>query len=99
MKIFFLLAYLIFWALIALTGFVMSLDVSQFVQDAMVIICSWTPTYVILIMFKKLYPDLSFKQYLKLQFTKKDESTALPYVTIIDGGHCGCSRAGILFDK
>jgi CAAX protease family protein len=71
LKLYFLFTYLIFWALIAVTGFVMSLDTPKFLQDAMVCISSWSPTFVILIMFRKLYPGLTFKEYLKLNFAKK----------------------------
>ena len=71
LRTFFLLAYVIFWVFIGLTGFVMSLDTSQFIQDLMVVISSWTPTFVILILFKKLYPGLTIKKYLKLNFAKK----------------------------
>ncbi len=34
-------------------------------------VCAATPTFVILIMFKKLYPNTTFKEYLKSQFMKK----------------------------
>jgi membrane protease YdiL (CAAX protease family) len=71
LKTYFLFTYLIFWALIAVTGFVMSLDAPKIIQDIMVNICAWTPTFVILIMFKKLYPDFTFKKYMKLHFAKK----------------------------
>jgi len=68
---YFIFTTLIFWTFIALTGFIMSLDASKFIQDAMVCVSSWTPTFVILIMFKKLYPDLTFKKYLEMNFAKK----------------------------
>jgi len=68
---YFIFTTLIFWVFIALTGFIMSLDTSKFIQDTMVCISSWSPTFVILILFKKLYPGLTFKEYLKLNFAKK----------------------------
>lgn len=71
LKIFFVLSYLIFWVLIAFTGFLISLDVPVLLQNIVMNICAATPTFVILIMFKKLYPNVTCKEYLKLHFSKK----------------------------
>ncbi|PID68314.1 MAG: hypothetical protein CR968_02025 [Flavobacteriia bacterium] len=68
---YFILAYIIFWLLIAFTGFLIFLEVPSLVQSIMKNVCAWTPFFVIIIMFKKLYPNLNFKEYFKLQFTKK----------------------------
>ncbi len=34
-------------------------------------VCAWTPTFVILILFKKLYPNITLTEYLKLHFMTK----------------------------
>ena len=68
---FFILSYLIFWLLLGLTGYLISIEVSLLIQNIMKNICAWTPTFVILIMFRKLYPDVSLKEYLKMHFMKK----------------------------
>jgi len=68
---YFILTYVIFWLLLALTGYIISLKVPLLIQNIMKNICAWTPTFVILIMFRKLYPNITFKEYLKLHFTKK----------------------------
>jgi len=68
---YFLFTYGIFWVLLAITGYIISLDVPVVIQDIAKNICAWTPTMVILIMFKKLYPNLRFKEYLKQHFAKK----------------------------
>ncbi|MBI9104878.1 MAG: CPBP family intramembrane metalloprotease [Spirochaetales bacterium] len=71
LKKFFIFTYLIFWSLLGLTGYLISLDIPLLFQTVIKNICAWTPTFVILIMFKKLYPDMTLKEYLKLHFLKK----------------------------
>ena len=68
---YFILTYVIFWLLLALTGYMISLEVPSLIQTIMKNVCAWTPTFVILIMFKKLYPNITFKEYMKLHFVKK----------------------------
>ena len=71
LKIYFILSYVIFWLLIALTGYMISLKVPLLIQNIMRNISAGTPTFVIIIMFKKIYPNITFKEYLKVHFTKK----------------------------
>ena len=71
LKRYFILSYIAFWLLIALTGCMVSLEVSPLIQNIMRNISAGTPTLVIIIMFKKLYPNITFKEYLKVHFTKK----------------------------
>ena len=68
---YFILTYVIFWLLLALTGYMIFLEVPSLIQTIMKNICAWTPAFVILIMFKKLYPGITFKEYMKLHFMKK----------------------------
>lgn len=68
---YFILSYLIFWLLLALTGYLISLKVPMLIQNIMIIICSWSPTFAIIIIFKKLYPNITLIEYLKIHFTKK----------------------------
>jgi membrane protease YdiL (CAAX protease family) len=71
LKIYILLSYLIFWILIAFTGYMISLEIPELTLTILKNFCAWTPTFVILIMFRKLYPNLRFKEYLKLNFSRK----------------------------
>ena len=41
---FFIFSYLMFWVLLALTGFLISLNVPTIVQDVMKNIAGWSPT-------------------------------------------------------
>lgn len=71
LKKYFILSYVIFWLFLALTGYMISLKVPMLIQNIMIIICSWSPTFAIIIMFKKIYPNITLKEYLKVHFTKK----------------------------
>lgn len=70
-KKYIVLTYMIFWLLLGLTGYMIFLKVPLHIQVIMKNVCAWTPTFVILIMFKKLYPGTTFKEYMKLHFMKK----------------------------
>ena len=41
------------------------------VMKWVVSITAWTPTYVFLLMFKKLYPDSTLKNFIKMLLVKK----------------------------
>jgi membrane protease YdiL (CAAX protease family) len=71
LKKYFILSYVIFWLLLALTGYLISLKVPLLIQNIMKNISAGTPTIVIIIMFKKLYPNITVKEYLKIHFAKK----------------------------
>ena len=68
---YFIYTYLIFWLSLALTGYLISINVPSLMQTIIKNVCAWTPTFVILIMFKRLYPKLTLKEYMKLHFMKK----------------------------
>jgi len=71
LKEYFILTYLVFWLMIGVIGYLISIDIPVLAQDILKNICAWAPTFVIFAMFKKLYPGLSFKEYLKMHFTTK----------------------------
>jgi membrane protease YdiL (CAAX protease family) len=68
---YFVLTYLLFCVLLAVTGVTMQLNAPKLIQYILPIICSWTPTFVFLLFFKKLLPDLRLKVFLKQQFCTK----------------------------
>ncbi len=55
-----------FWILLALTGLLISLEVPVVVQDIMKNICAWSPTFVLLILFNRLFPDITLKEFIKM---------------------------------
>ena len=69
-KIFVIYTYLLFWILFLITGGSIYLKAPQFIQTIMKYVCAWTSTFVFLLLFRKLYPNYSFLEYFKKQFTK-----------------------------
>lgn len=53
------------------------------VMKWVVSITAWTPTYVFLLMFKKLYPDNTLKEFYKNAFSKKINIRLLATTTLI----------------
>lgn len=81
---FFLLTYLIFWVLFGITGFsIMVLKAPKFIQYILPVICSWSPTFAFLLMFKKLYPGLKLKEFIKQQFSTRVKISLLIIIILI----------------
>lgn len=70
LKSFLVFTYFLFWILFAITGGLVFLKAPDMVLTIMKNLCAWTSTFVLLFMFKRLYPGDSFKEFLKRQFTK-----------------------------
>jgi len=49
LKLYFIFTYLLFWILLGVTGFLISLDIPILYQNIIKNLCAWTPTFVILI--------------------------------------------------
>jgi hypothetical protein len=62
------LTYLVFLCLLALTGVLMSLNVPSYVQIIAQNVCSWAPIFVVLIMFRRLFPGVTFREFLRRNF-------------------------------
>ena len=71
LKYYLILTYFMFWLLLGLTGYLISQDVPVFLQSIMKNVCAWTPTLAIIILFKKLYPGTSFREYFATNFKKR----------------------------
>lgn len=80
---FFLLTYLIFWVLFAITGATIMLKAPKAIQSIMPIICAWSPTFAFLLMFKKIYPNLMLKEYIKQQFNARLKISLLTVIIFI----------------
>jgi membrane protease YdiL (CAAX protease family) len=74
LRLFFIFTYLMFWCLLALTGLLISLNVPPIIQDAMKNISAWSPTFVLLILFKKLFPGRTMRDFMKTSFGSKEKS-------------------------
>jgi membrane protease YdiL (CAAX protease family) len=86
LKYYLILSYLMFWFLLALTGYLISLEVPVLVQSIMKNVCAWTPTFAILIMFRKLYPCISFRAYFAANFRKRIRPLDFLLVFILQTG-------------
>ena len=62
------LTYLVFWCLLGLTAVLISLKAPSHVQTIAKNVCAWAPTVVVLIMFHRLFPGVSFGVFLRRNF-------------------------------
>jgi len=62
------LTYLLFWCLLGLTGVLMSLNVPSYILTIAQNVCSFAPTIVVLIMFRRLFPGVSFGEFFRRNF-------------------------------
>lgn len=82
-KIFIVFVFALFWISILLTGLAMVVFGEKAPMQLFVTICSWTPTFVLLIMFKKLVANTSRIGYFRNLFREKINWGMLLTVTII----------------
>ena len=47
LKLYFIITYLLFWILLGITGFLISIDIPMVYQNIIKNLCAWTPTFVI----------------------------------------------------
>ena len=71
LRIYLILTYAVFWMLLGFTGFLISLEVPSYIQTVMKTLCAWTPTFVLIFMFKRLYPKLTFRGFLGMHFGRR----------------------------
>ncbi len=74
LRLYVIFTYLLFWALLGLTGFLISIDVPIIIQNIMKNGCAWSPTFVVLIMFRKLYPNTKLRDFFSEISSKKVKS-------------------------
>ena len=55
---FFILSYLLFWVGIAFIGLLMLVGAPVLIQDIMKNVIAWAPTFVVLLLFKLIYPNV-----------------------------------------
>lgn len=60
--------YFLFWVLLSITGLLMWVRVPNLILDIMTNVCAWAPTFTVLILFKKLYPQATLGEVLKKKF-------------------------------
>lgn len=78
---FILLTNIIFWPLFLLVGVIKLLDFPVWIFDVMLCISAWSPTFAFVLLFKKLYPNQCFIQFVKNRFKNKIK---LPIVVTVN---------------
>lgn len=83
-KQFVIYAYALFWlVLLSLGGMVYFLGGNQQIMQWVVVVCSWTPTIVLLILFKKIFPESTIKDFYRKAFSRKLSLPLLVGVSLI----------------
>jgi membrane protease YdiL (CAAX protease family) len=79
---FFALTFVIFWILLGLTGFAISLGISPALQTVLKNVCAWSSTFAVLILFKKLYPQKTLLQHIKENFKSQIKWQVILFVIL-----------------
>ncbi|AIO18488.1 hypothetical protein KQ51_00608 [Candidatus Izimaplasma bacterium HR1] len=82
------ITYLVFWVMVLGIGAVASivLNASDLTMRFVIALCSWSPTIVLLVMFKKLNPGMTIKKFYKNAFKKKINIQLLIMITVVMAG-------------
>lgn len=76
--------YAAFWLLLVLTGVVALVFDNQALTKAMTVFCSWTPTIVLMTMFKKLCPGRTLKDFFRLVLNGRINFLFMLVITLIE---------------
>lgn len=71
LRLYFIFTYLLFLVMLGLTGLLMSFKVPKIIVDIMSNVAAWSPTFVLIILYKKLFPGVPIKDFLKRSFGSK----------------------------
>jgi len=71
LRLYFIFTYIMFLVMLGLTGLLMSLKVPKIIVDIMSNVAAWSPTFVLIILYKKLFPDVPIRDFLKRSFDRK----------------------------
>ena len=71
LRSYFIFTYLLFWAMLVIIGILANLKVPKIVVDIMANVAAWSPTFILIILFSKLFPGVTIKDFVKRSFGSK----------------------------
>lgn len=80
---FVIISNIIFWIFLALIGVCMGLGAPKILTEVLKIISAWSSTFALIFLFKRIYPGLGFKEFVKKQFTSKLSFSVLSIIICI----------------
>lgn len=80
---FVLLSNLIFWLFLASIGLSMMLGAPEGLLHGMQIVAAWSSTFAFLILFKRIVPEGTIKEFVKKQFAPRIKISVIVAVTLI----------------
>lgn len=80
---FIILSYVIFFVLFMVIGLSMVLGAPKSITNILQIISAWSSDFALAILFKKIFPGLRFKDFVKAQFAPRIKFSVLSLVVMI----------------
>lgn len=80
---FIILSYVIFFVLFLIIGIVMMLDAPESIINILQITSAWSSDFALAILFKKIFPKLRFKDFVKAQFSPRINFSVFSTVVMI----------------
>ena len=80
---FFGLSYLIFLVLFSITGLGIVLGFPETVTNILQIVAAWSSTFAFLIIFKRVFPEIEFWNFVKKQFQEKIKASTIITVVLL----------------
>lgn len=62
--------YALFWGMLLSSGIIMRLPLNKWITALFIILGSWTPTMTFLIMFRRIFPGITVKEFYRRSFAK-----------------------------
>ncbi|KNF09098.1 CAAX protease self-immunity [Gottschalkia purinilytica] len=80
-KRFVIYTYVLFWIMVLSLGrIVQLLGGNSWIMQWVIVICSWTPTIVLLVLFKKIFPESTVKDFYKKAFGR---TLSIPLLLVV----------------
>lgn len=80
---FFIFSYVLFFMFFTLIGIAMLFGAPESLIHILQIISSWSPTFAILILLKRIFPGIRMWDYIKGQFTSRVKASVLSTIVLL----------------